>query len=217
MLAACNVHCGPVSQARTALAVVSMFMRLILVASVALFAHVVHIYPTHFKHRDFRVAVRFLLIRYRPGWAWWSIASLLRGFWLTVSTVIFANPVGQILWLVLGIVFYAVSVASVRPWRFANASDFDAIAHIAAAVVLASMAFLVEADNTPKAQVGILIIGASVFVTAVFSSFIHLRYRAYANQDGAMEKVWEEDAADKTEVMEKVAGQPGNFASSWRT
>ncbi len=133
--------------------------------------------------------------------------------WLTASPAISANPVGQILWLALGIVFYAVSVASVRPWRFAIVSDLDAITHIAAAVVLASMAFLVEADNTPKNQVGILITGASVFVTAVcFASGIHLMYRAYANQDGAMKKVWEEEAADMTEVMEKVAGQPENFA-----
>ncbi|CAK9114059.1 Zinc finger CCCH domain-containing protein 55 [Durusdinium trenchii] len=114
--------------------------------------------PTFFKDPGFRKRWKFLFLSVRPSTYWWVTASLVKAFFLSLTTIVFQRPMGQTIWLGTGLMLYFLAVFWFLPWRTATLLWLDVALHYLLAVLCLLMPFFVPANETE------LIDAATVFL-----------------------------------------------------
>ena len=135
-----------------------------------LFVYIIILTPTRFQDIGFRKRWKFLFLKFRPTAWWWMLVMLVKGIWLSLTTVAFIEPVGQISWLFAGVSLYLYGTVSMRPWREIQVTRLDIVMHFS---LLFSISFLdnftqlgeVSPVEVARAMTGIAIVPC--FLTAL--------------------------------------------------
>lgn len=104
--------------------------------------------PTFYKDPGFRKRWKFLFLSVRPSTYWWITASMVKAFFLSLTTVAFQRPMAQTIWLGSGLMLYFFAVFWFLPWRTATLLWLDVALHYLLAVLCLLMPFFVPANAT---------------------------------------------------------------------
>jgi len=126
-------------------------------------AYAIVMAPSKFSDMGFRMRWKCLFLQVRPSVYWWIIVSILKGLFLSLTTVIFDSPMAQTVWLGTGLLFYFLAVFWFLPWRTSTLLCLDVALHYVLAVLCLLMPFFVPATSTELVDVATLFLVVSFF------------------------------------------------------
>ncbi|CAE7573230.1 unnamed protein product [Symbiodinium sp. CCMP2592] len=126
-------------------------------------AYAIVVAPSKFKDVSFRMRWKCLFLQVRPSVYWWVIVSILKGLFLSLTTVIFDSPMAQTVYLGTGLLIYFLAVFWFLPWRTSTLLCLDVALHYVLAVLCLLMPFFVPASATEIQDVSVLFLVVSVF------------------------------------------------------
>ncbi|CAE7651960.1 unnamed protein product [Symbiodinium pilosum] len=109
-----------------------------------------------------------LFLQVRPSVYWWVIISILKGLFLSLTTVIFDSPMAQTVYLGTGLLVYFLAVFWFLPWRTSTLLCLDVLLHYVLAVLCLLMPFFVPASATELQDVALLFLLVS-FIGAIYA------------------------------------------------
>jgi len=123
------------------------------IAALVLMNYLIWQAPRYYKHLTYRLATKFLFVRFRTGCAWWSIVLLVKGLLVSVTAVLFTDGVSQFMWINIIFTIYVPLAASVLPWRSHPVAVLDIVAHMALCYVFGTGGFFVSTTDEEKTVV----------------------------------------------------------------
>jgi len=165
--------------------------------------------PAKYHDANFRMGTKFIFVKFRIGMSWWLLVLLAKSLWMSLSTVFFSEPVGQLTWLFCGLCIYIVACTIALPWRFLFVSVADCVAHVMLAVVYFMMAFVADVEMAKKEELEMAII--------TVASLGCLGLVAFAFMQVARPRIYQmteirEELADRVHtVFGNAARQPDNL------
>jgi len=159
--------------------------------------------PTFYKDPGFRKRWKFLFLSVRPSTYWWITASLVKAFFLSLTTVVFERPMAQTVWLGSGLLLYFLAVFWFLPWRTNVLLWLDVALHYLLAVLCLLMPFFVDANATELMDAAyiFLVVCAIGTLCAIFCVLGVLR-----TQSPSVQRAWrltyEKDARKFVEVFQ---------------
>lgn len=122
----------------------------------ATFTYVICVAPRRFSNTDFRMRFKFLFLKFRPNAYWWALVMLVKGVWISLTTVLFSVAPDQIAWLAAGTIMYLFITTSLFPWRSVMVAVIDNIMHIILTFLLGFLPYLnFEATSAQADHVGV--------------------------------------------------------------
>ena len=105
---------------------------------------------------------------------------------ITFATVLFVDPVIQLVWMISGLMLYGALLSRTLPWRFLIVSLVDVVAHMSAIVVFVSSSFFAGVDESAKDAFGTFALVVSILVYAVSLGFCLWMYCRHGEDEAQM-------------------------------
>lgn len=146
------------------------------VLAMAVMAWLLWISPSRYHCKAFRLRTKFLHIRFRTEFGFWSLVLLFRNTWVILSVVISNHVTTQFMWLTLGLMAYAFASACVCPFRAMANSILDVVTHAGALYVFSCSSFLIGDEEVDFEPHGLRIswLALSVYLSIAIAIFWQL-------------------------------------------
>jgi len=130
------------------------------------YAYVIIVAPTKFKGESYRVAWKFLFLKYRCECWWWSAVFLAKMFLVNMAFVIFSPAVAQLYWIMAANVAYQCAVCFVMPYRHFLVNILEVIVSVSITFSASVLTWFADHDDGKHAR--------ALSITSMLISFIPL-------------------------------------------
>lgn len=127
--------------------------------------------PKYFHKVSFRRRWKFLILQMRPSVYWFSLMIMIKGVWLSLTTVVINKASHQIFWLSFFMMFYLLLCATLLPWRSLVVTVIDVVCHACLVLAVLCMPFLIRPTDRPTAALEATDLFFSMTGIGLFVSF----------------------------------------------
>jgi hypothetical protein len=139
------------------------------VSTVAAIIFLVRVSAKHYHSEGFRISTAFIFRRFRVNCGYWTIVLIAKNLWISLSTVVFTQVDGQIMWFIMGVLAYVIACLAVAPYRHHIVSLVDIGAHAMIAYIFCGTIFFAETTKESQDRMGLVLL---VLAGAGFSAFL---------------------------------------------
>jgi hypothetical protein len=132
-----------------------------------LFIYLLRLMPTRWQDHNFRMATKFLSIKFRFGFSFWALILMSKGLWLNLATVIFSKAHHQLLWIVGGLSAYSIGTMALLPWRHHFVNFIDATVHVILAYIFLAASFYADLTKQEKDELNLATLLISIAMMLV--------------------------------------------------
>ena len=158
---------------------------------------------------------RFLFVRYKPAYFYWSSLGLARSVLLCMIPVVFTTPAVQVIVMTLVLVFFQVLQVYLQPWRASLANMVDAV--LSTSMVLLMVCIAVTGDFNDAASV-VGLVGTVIMILTLAGAVVALMISIYKHLVPSPFYEWfvchhKADAAGQARYLQLSLTQKSGF--SW--
>jgi hypothetical protein len=128
----------------------------------------------YYDSKVYRLSTAFIFKRFRIGCGYWVVVLIVKGLWVSMSSVAFVEVDGQIMWLNAGVIAYAGACIAVMPFRHLSVNLVDIGAHLMIAYVYNGSTFFAEVSTAVRDRMGLVNpVLACLFYIVFASAFVY--------------------------------------------
>jgi len=171
--------------------------------------------PKYYVYQTYRLATKFLFVRFRTGFAYWSVLLLLKGLAVSITSVMFSDAVSQFMWINFVLALYVPVTAALMPWRSLPVSLVDILTHMVLSYAFGLGGFFASASKTEQTSVSnwlvVCVVVVAVGLAAVAAHSLYLKYMQDYRVDQLRAK-HEKMAGALASEMKRMVESPGILA-----
>jgi len=138
------------------------------VFALSLMAFLIWAARKHYGSITFRLATKFLFVRFRIGCAYWSVLLLIKALAISLTTVLWSDPTSQLMWMDGVVLIYVPMVTSVMPWRSRWLTYADVVSNVALVFAFALGGFFSSSLPTDEEVISRWLIAVTVLTALTF-------------------------------------------------